>query len=104
MRVLFVDDEPRVLEALQRMLGDANSSWEVTTASSGPEALGVLADSRFDAIVTDMRMPGMDGAQLLAQVHDRWPGMTRIVLSGQTEQEQGMLALGNAHRFLRKPC
>ena len=66
MRVLFVDDEPRVLEAIQRMLFDAAGDWEVTTAASGPEALSILDASRFDVIVTDMRMPGMDGVELLA--------------------------------------
>lgn len=104
MKVLFVDDEPRVLEALQRMLFDAAGSWEVETASSGHDALNLLSSSRFDVIVTDMRMPGMDGAQLLQQVHERWPSMTRIVLSGQTDQEHAMKALGSAHQFLSKPC
>lgn len=104
MKVLFVDDEPRVLEALQRMLFDAAGSWEVETASSGHDALSLLSSSRFDVIVTDMRMPGMDGAQLLQQVHERWPSMTRIVLSGQTDQEHAMKALGSAHQFLSKPC
>lgn len=104
MKVLFVDDEPRVLEALQRMLFDAAGSWEVETASSGHDALNLLSSSRFDVIVTDMRMPGMDGAQLLQQVHERWPSMTRIVLSGQTDQEHAMKTLGTAHQFLSKPC
>lgn len=104
MKVLFVDDEPRVLEALQRMLFDAAGSWEVETASSGHDALNLLSSSRFDVIVTDMRMPGMDGAQLLEQVHERWPSMTRIVLSGQTDQEHALKALGRAHQFLSKPC
>jgi len=104
MRVLFVDDEPRVLEALQRMLFDAAGAWQVETATSGVQALSILESKRFDVIVTDMRMPGMDGAQLLAQVHERWPSMTRIVLSGQTEQQAAMRALGSAHQFLSKPC
>lgn len=104
MKVLFVDDEPRVLEAIQRMLFDGAGHWEVTTASSGQEALEILGYARFDVIVTDMRMPGMDGSALLTQVHERWPAMTRIVLSGQTEQENAMRALGSAHQFLSKPC
>lgn len=104
MKVLFVDDEPRVLEAIQRMLFDAVGHWEVETATSGVQALELLANSRFDVIVTDMRMPGMDGAQLLEQVHERWPSITRIVLSGHTEHENAMRALGSAHQFLSKPC
>ncbi len=104
MRVLFVDDEPRVLEALSRMLFDATPDWEVETATSGQEALYMLTANHFDVIVTDMRMPGMDGAQLLAQVHEKWPSITRIVLSGQTENEGAMRAMGSAHQFLSKPC
>jgi HD-like signal output (HDOD) protein len=104
MRVLFVDDEPRILEALQRMLFEAAPDWVVEIASSGPQALEILASAPFDVIVTDMRMPGMDGAALLAQVHERWPSVTRIVLSGHTEQAQAMRAMGSAHQFLSKPC
>ncbi len=104
MKVLFVDDEPRVLEAIQRMLSDAAGSWEVITAGSGLEALAMLEESRFDVIVTDIRMPGMDGAALLTKVHERWPSMTRIVLSGHTDQEHAMRAMGSAHQFLSKPC
>lgn len=104
MKVLFVDDEPRVLEAIQRMLFDAAGNWQVETAVSGSEALEKLAKAPFDVIVTDMRMPGMDGAALLSEVHALYPSMTRIVLSGQTEQEHAFRALGTAHQFLSKPC
>lgn len=104
MKVLFVDDEPRVLDALRRMLSDAAESWDVFTATSGAQALEMLEQSRFDAIVSDIRMPGMDGATLLAKVHERWPSMTRIVLSGHTDQEDAMRAMGSAHQFLSKPC
>lgn len=104
MKVLFVDDEPRVLEAIQRMLSDAAGAWEVLTASSGATALEMLEQSPFDVIVTDIRMPGMDGATLLAKVHERWPSMTRIVLSGHTDQENAIRAMGSAHQFLSKPC
>ncbi len=102
MRVLFVDDEPRVLEGLRRML--SAGTWTIDTATSGTDALEILEKARFDVIVTDMRMPGMDGAQLLGHVHERWPSVTRIVLSGQTEREHAMRALGSAHQFLSKPC
>jgi HD-like signal output (HDOD) protein len=104
MKVLFVDDEPRVLEAIQRMLSEAADHWDVDTATSGQEALVKLAKGKFDVLVTDMRMPGMDGAQLLAEVNERWPSITRIVLSGQTDQEQAMKTLTTAHQFLSKPC
>lgn len=104
MRVLFVDDEPRVLEAIRRMLFDRAHSWEIETATSGEEALALLEASAFDVVVTDMRMPGMDGSALLAEVRVRYPSMSRIVLSGHSEQEHALRALGTAHQFLSKPC
>lgn len=104
MKVLFVDDEPLVLQALKRMLFDVAGNWQIDTATSGYEALEKLEAAPFDVIVTDMRMPGMDGAALLAEVHARYPSMARIVLSGQTEQESAFRALGTAHQFLSKPC
>jgi HD-like signal output (HDOD) protein len=104
MKVLFVDDEPRVLEGIQRMLFDTAGNWQVETAGSGKEALEKLETAAFDVIVTDMRMPGMDGAALLSEVHSRYPSMTRIVLSGQTEQHHAFRVLDTAHQFLSKPC
>ena len=103
-RILFVDDEPRILEGLQRSLRPSRKQWEMSFANSGQEALDILAKSAFDVIVSDMRMPGMDGAKLLELVRDRYPGMMRIVLSGQFEMEATMRAVPVAHQFLTKPC
>ena len=103
-RILFVDDEPRILEGLQRSLRPCRKQWNMSFANSGQEALDILAKSTFDVIVSDMRMPGMDGAQLLELVRDRYPGMMRIVLSGQFEMEAAMRAVPVAHQFLTKPC
>lgn len=80
MKVLFVDDEPRVLEAIQRMLFDAAGNWQVETAVSGSEALEKLAKAPFDVIVTDMRMPGMDGAALWREVKARDPALAARML------------------------
>lgn len=103
-RILFVDDESRILEGLQRMLRPCRKQWEMTFVNSGSEALATLAASSYDVIVSDMRMPGMDGAQLLKSVSERYPGMIRIVLSGQFEMEAVMRAVPVAHQFLTKPC
>jgi HD-like signal output (HDOD) protein len=103
-RILFVDDEPRILEGLQRMLRPCRKQWDMTFANSGSEALGILAAGAYDVIISDMRMPGMDGAQLLELVRERYPGMIRIVLSGQFETEAAMRAVPVAHQFLTKPC
>src|SRR5579859_4207949 len=103
-RVLFVDDERRILEGLQRMLRHYRKQWEMTFANSGAEALSILAGGRYDVIVSDMRMPGMDGAQLLETVRKLYPGMIRIVLSGHTDMEAAIRAVPVAHQFLAKPC
>jgi HD-like signal output (HDOD) protein len=104
MKVLFVDDEPNVLEGLRRMLRPLRHEWLMDFASGGPEALGLLAQSKFDVIVTDMRMPGMDGADLLGQVRGRYPHMVRIILTGQCSREAVFRAVKVAHRQLNKPC
>ena len=104
MNVLFVDDEPRVLEAIERTLFQLDVDWEVTFAEGGPAAVAVLAGAHFDVIVSDMRMPGMDGAALLAHVCEKYPHMARIVLSGQTDEAAAFRVVQVAHQFLAKPC
>ncbi len=103
-RVLFVDDEPRVLEGLERMLFDVDTDWETSFVTSGHEALALLDRERFDVVVSDMRMPKMDGATLLSEVHARHPELLRIVLSGQTDEEGAIRVAAVAHQFLGKPC
>jgi HD-like signal output (HDOD) protein len=102
--ILFVDDEPNILERLQRMLFPLQREWAMAFASSGPKALELLEQRRFDVVVSDMRMPGMDGAQLLAEVKKRCPDTLRFVLSGQSESEVVYRSVREAHQFLSKPC
>ncbi len=103
-KVLFVDDEPNVLQGLRRMLRSMRDQWDMSFAESGKDALDLLQTNNHDAIVSDMRMPGMDGAQLLLEVKSRHPQMVRIILSGQSEQEKILRSIGPTHRFLSKPC
>src|ERR1017187_5896099 len=103
-RILFVDDEPSLLEGLRRMLRPQRARWDVMFANGGEAALRMLEAHPCDVVVTDMRMPGMDGAQLLEQVRDRFPGVVRIVLSGYCEMESTLRAVPVAHQFLQKPC
>lgn len=103
-RILFVDDSQEVLSALERMLYRMKGKWEVGFALSGNQALELLAQSHFDAIVTDMRMPEMNGAQLLNEVKRQYPGITRIILSGHSDHELIMQCVGCTHQYLAKPC
>ena len=103
-RVLFVDDEPHLLAALRRMLRSERERWDMLFAGSGPEALALIAAEPVDAIVSDMRMPGMDGAELLSRVQRDWPSTARIVLSGQADRGSVIAVLRSAQQFLAKPC
>jgi putative nucleotidyltransferase with HDIG domain len=103
-RVLFVDDEPKLLRGLQRMLSGADCDWETEFAQSGREALTLLEKRPFDVVVSDMRMPEMDGATLLDEVRQRYPHIARIVLSGHSEHTLVLRSVGVAHRYLAKPC
>jgi putative nucleotidyltransferase with HDIG domain len=103
-RILFVDDEPNLLEGLRRLLRPYRDEWDMTFIEGGQAALLALNDNQFDVVVTDMRMPVVDGAKLLEFVKDRHPGMARIVLSGQTDNENLVRATCAAHQFIGKPC
>ena len=103
-RVLFVDDESRVLNGIKRLLRGARCDWSMAFASDPRVALDILRDQPFEALVTDMRMPLMDGAELLAKARDTRPDMARIVLSGYSERAAALRAAGLAHQFLAKPC
>src|SRR5262249_34882778 len=103
-KILFVDDEPNILEGLQRMLRPMRQEWEVAFAESGPKALELLAAHAFDVVVSDMRMPGMSGAKLLTEVMHHHPQVVRILLSGYADNEVIYKSVGPAHQFLSKPC
>ncbi len=103
-KIIFVDDEPNVLQGLRRMLRSMRAQWDMTFAEGPLVALDILKTTPHDVIVSDMRMPGLDGAQLLREVKQHYPHMVRIILSGQSEQEKILRAIGPTHRFLSKPC
>jgi CheY-like chemotaxis protein len=104
MRVLFVDAEPNILDSIRRQL---RKSFDVLTANSGIEALALLKDTGPVAVViSDMRMPGMNGAELLTRIRDQYPDTIRMILSGQADLESTIAAINDGHifRFLTKPC
>lgn len=101
--VLCVDDEPNILSAIRRAL--RGSGYRVLTADSGQEALQLLSAETVHLIVSDMRMPVMDGAQLLEQVRRQWPTVTRILLTGQSDVVSTTAAInrGEIFRYISKP-
>jgi putative nucleotidyltransferase with HDIG domain len=103
-QILFVDDEPMILEGLRRMLRGLRDEWDMTFTQGGHEALESMAKRPFDVIVSDMRMPEMDGGQLLSKVKERYPHTVRIILSGHSDKEAIMRTVRLAHQYLSKPC
>jgi HD-like signal output (HDOD) protein len=103
-RVLFVDDEPAVLEGLRHRLYRLRSTWQMGFVNSGALAVAEFERAPYDVIVSDMRMPKMDGAELLRIVSEKWPQTIRIVLSGYSEQMHIMRLVPVAHQYLTKPC
>jgi putative nucleotidyltransferase with HDIG domain len=108
-RILFVDDEPRVLDGLRRTLHAQRGRWSMTFAVGGAAALVELeraaaAGVAFDVVVSDMRMPEVDGLKLLTTARERWPRTVRVVLSGYMDMEVALRSTTVAHQFLAKPC
>lgn len=101
--LLLVDDEANVLSALRRLLRPGG--YEVLTADSGEAALALLESRQVDLIVSDMRMPGMNGAELLAEARKRWPATMRILLTGYADIESAVSAInsGGIFRYVSKP-
>ena len=103
-QILFVDDEPQVLGGLKRSLHSMRDEWDIHTASSGAEALELLKTKPVNLVVSDLRMPGMDGVELLKTIQHLHPEMIRFVLSGYADRFMILRCAGPAHQFLVKPC
>jgi response regulator RpfG family c-di-GMP phosphodiesterase len=101
--VLLVDDEANILSSLRRLLRP--DGWQILTANGGEEALTVLRSQVVDLVISDMRMPVMDGAQLLAQVRQHWPATMRILLTGYADIKSTIAAInqGQIYRYIAKP-
>jgi HD-like signal output (HDOD) protein len=103
LKILFVDDEPNVINGLKRMLYFMRSEWDMFFALSGFDALVKMKNMNIDIIISDMRMPGMDGATLLEKVKELYPSTIRIILSGYSDKDLVFKASKSAHQFLAKP-
>jgi CheY-like chemotaxis protein len=104
MKILCVDDEPNILEAMEANL---SFDYDVVTAVSGAQGLERLrADDSFALVISDMRMPEMNGAAFLAEVKKLYPDTTRVLLTGYSEVDAAISAIndGSVFRFLTKPC
>jgi YesN/AraC family two-component response regulator len=103
-RILFVDDEPNVLRAMKLSMRRHAKQWDMVFVGGGEEALAELRKAPFDLVITDMRMPKVDGADLLAVVATEWPTAKRVILSGYADDDSLARGMKYAHKWLTKPC
>lgn len=103
LTILLVDDEPNILKALQRLLRP--EGYKILLAESGADGLITMATEKVDLIISDMRMPEMDGAMFLSLVRKRWPDTMRLLLTGHADMTQTVSAInqGEIYRFIAKP-
>ncbi|MCE8051759.1 response regulator [Halomonas daqingensis] len=101
--LLLVDDEPNVLRALGRLL--RREPYRLLTAESGAQALEVMSRTEVDVVVTDSRMPGMDGAELLRRIQQQWPDCLCLMLTGHADMSATVRAIneGRLFRYVSKP-
>ena len=102
--ILFVDDDTNMLHGLKRILRSQREDWDMQFVDGSKKALEIMAQQSFDMVVSDMRMPVLDGASLLSEVERLYPGTIRIILSGYAEEKSLLRSVGPAHQYLSKPC
>jgi len=102
-RILFVGEDLALWEQLQSPFPDVEDAWDVAFAKTGLQALASLSQSPCDAIVADMQIPGMSGAQLLDEVMQRSPRTLRFIRASLGDQQATMRCIGTAHQYLVKP-
>jgi HD-like signal output (HDOD) protein/CheY-like chemotaxis protein len=102
--ILFVDDEPMILQAMRRALHGLRGSWNMLFAGSGKEGLEIMEREQIHIVISDMKMPEMSGLQFLTEAKRRYPQVIRMILSGQADEEQIIRSVGVTHQYLSKPC
>lgn len=102
--VLFVDDEPKVLQALRHLMAQLQDDWEAEYTDSAAQALAWLSKRPFNVVVSDYAMPAMNGAQFLGEVMRSYPHATRIILCWSADRPHLTELFGIAHQYLFKPC
>jgi len=104
LSILFVDDDQRLLDGIKRVATLEKGDILVDTALSGEEALMLLEKKHYDVIVSDQKMPGIEGLTLLSLVRAKYPEMKRIMLSAQVNEDVFKSAETLAHKYIAKPC
>jgi len=104
LNVMFVDDEPNILLGMRRNLRSMQKSWEMVFAGSADEALSHMQDHPVDVLISDLRMPGKDGIELLNAVREKSPHTLRFIMSGLADRNMILESVGLAHQFFTKPC
>ncbi|MFK7994305.1 MAG: HDOD domain-containing protein [Granulosicoccus sp.] len=103
-KILFVDDEPAILEGLQDLLRGHRRRWDMTFICGGEAAMTAMNDSVYDVVVSDVRMPGVGGVDVLEYAKDNHPQSLRIALTGFSDEQSTIKLTRLAQRYLRKPC
>jgi HD-like signal output (HDOD) protein len=101
-RILFVEDNLLLRQMLFLMM-EGEEDWEIQTAADAKEALGLMENKPFDVVVSDLRMPGMDGVELMGVVRQLYPRSSRVIVSGLSDQAEIARSLDSTHQFLAKP-
>lgn len=104
IKILFVDDDPNILAGLKRLTRTRRDEWQTFFCEAAEEGLALMASQPVDVVVSDMRMPIMDGAEFLARVRTLHPATIRVILSGYADAECILRTVGPAHIYLAKPC
>lgn len=102
--ILFVDDDPSLLASLRRLFHRFSENWEMGFCSSAEEALNRLENQHTDVVVSDIRMPDMDGAELMRAVAQNYPRVIRFIMSGQAEKAKVLELVEVTHQYFTKPC
>ncbi|HNX60774.1 MAG TPA: response regulator [Spirochaetota bacterium] len=102
-RIIIVDDDPNLISGLRRSLFEKSSDWDIYYTETAQDAIKQLSAGTYDLIITDYKMPGMNGLELLSHVKEKFPAVKRILLTGQSESEVFETSQDIVHVYLSKP-
>ena len=104
-KIIFVDDENMILQGIKRILRPFRREWQMSFYDHARDALQAMeSDGPADLVISDMRMPEINGAEFLTEVAAKYPSTIRVILSGYAEPEFVLKTVGPTHQYLSKPC